>query len=61
MVCFLRFYLLIFLRDFIYPFDREREQKQGELQAVEEAEADSPLSREPNAGPIPGPQDHDLS
>jgi len=26
-----------------------------------EGEADSPLSRKPNAGWIPGPRDHDLS
>ena len=44
--------------------ERERESMSGGKVgrgAQEEGEADSPLSREPNAGSIPGPWDHDLS
>ena len=38
---------------------REREGEKGE--GGTEGEADSLLSREPNAGLIPGPWNHDLS
>ena len=42
--------LFVCFKDFIYFFDRERESAQaGERQAEGEGEADSPLSREPNA------------
>ena len=49
---------IYFLKDFIYLRKREHEQGGG---AEREGEADSPLSREPNVGLIPGPQEHDLS
>ena len=44
--------ILIFLKDFIYLFDRERERSQVGREAgrEREEEAGSPLSREPNAG-----------
>ena len=45
-------------KDFIYLFDREH--KQGERQAEGEGEADSPPSREPDAGLDPRTPGHDL-
>ena len=41
-------FLLLCLRFYLFVRQREREHKQQELQA--DGEADSPLSREPNAG-----------
>ena len=38
---------------------RERERARAGGAAEGEGEADSPLSREPDAGQIPGPWDHD--
>ena len=44
-------YLFIyFLKDFIYLFDRERSQVDGEAGREREREAGSLLSREPDAG-----------
>ena len=45
-----------FLKDFIYLFEGDCERA-----AEREGEADSPLSREPDMGSIPGPWDHDLN
>ena len=50
----------VFLR-FLFFYLRQREKAQAGREAEGEGEADSVLSREPNAGSIPGPQDHDLS
>jgi len=49
-----------FLKKILFIYLREREYKPGG-EAEGEGEADSPLSREPNEGLIPGPWDHDLS
>ena len=40
----------LFLKDFIYLFDRESERAQAGREAVGEGEAGPPLSREPDAG-----------
>ena len=50
------FILLLYLKDFIHERERERVPG-GEAQG--EGEANSPLSREPMWGWIPGPQDQD--
>ena len=53
-----------FKKYFIYLFDRESKHRQTEQQAEGEGEADSLLSREPNAGldpRTPGSWDHDLN
>ena len=61
--CFTQFWLtkgitemLFFLRfkNFFYLFDRENMHTQGEGGAEGEGGADSPLSREPSQGSIPG-------
>ena len=52
---FLRLYL------FIQQIESTHMQKQEEQQAEGEREADSPLSREPATGLVPGPWDHNLS
>ncbi|CAD7670591.1 unnamed protein product [Nyctereutes procyonoides] len=46
-------------KDFIYLRERKRDQEQGG--GWRQREEQTPLSREPGAGPIPGPRDHDLS
>ena len=43
-------YLFFFFKDFIYLFDREKSQVDGEAGREREREAGSPLSREPDAG-----------
>ena len=60
--------LFIFLKDFIYLFesermsDRKRERKRESTSREEtEGKADSPQSREPTWGWIPGSWDHDLT
>ena len=47
---FLYIFISFYKKDFIYLFDTEREDKQGEQQAEGEGEAGSPPSKEPNAG-----------
>ena len=42
--------LLLFFKDFIYLFDRERSQVGREAGREREREAGSPLSREPDVG-----------
>ena len=49
--------LFIYLRESKW----EREKKKAQAGTEGEGEADSPMSGEPNAGLIPGPQDHYLS
>ena len=44
----------------LFIWERERERK-AQAGGGAEGEADSPLSKKPNAGLIPGPWDHDLS
>ena len=53
------YFIFIYLKDFIYWF--ERESKQAGWAAEGEGKADSPLSKGPNEGLDPGPWDHDLS
>ena len=49
--------IYIFLTYFIYLSETERERTSG---GEGKGEADSPLSREPSGGSIPGPWNHTL-
>ena len=46
-------------KDYIYLRERESARAQAGGGAEREGEADSPLSKEPDVGSIPGPWDHD--
>ena len=49
------FSYILFFKDFIYLFDTERKKESAQVGGAAEAEgeADTPLSREPKAGPHP--------
>ena len=49
--------IIFFLR--FYLFERENDHTSGGAEAEGEGEADSPLSRKPSMGSIPGLWDHD--
>lgn len=50
-------YFFFFFLDFIHLFGRGMRHKQyGGVEGQREGEADSPLSREPDMGSIPGPE-----
>ena len=46
---------VVILKDFIYLFERKTEKAGAGEGADREGEVGSPLSREPNMGPTPGP------
>ena len=59
---FIFIYLFIFKKIlFIYLTERDTAREGTQAGGVGGGEAGFPLSREPDAGSVPGPQDHDLS